>query len=239
MPKRPAKGRKPQPAHTPVTSLRIAPALLARADALVPALVGGGEDVGRGRSTVLRLALVEGLHGLEQRTKTKGVTRMDDETKDRIANALSNAVRRDIAKEIYERETLRAQDNFDRQFRTSIHTLIVSELYELAEELKRRGFAYEVGVGAGAIRPDGESPMHATLKIVFEKPHRDPAAIYFWGYRKQQLINIVFDITTERGSHSHHFADGLTLDTLTYDVVQDALATFMEQMGPHLPKIRY
>lgn len=64
---RPGLGTRAKPTHTPVIALRVPPTLLIRADALVPALVGGGENVGRGRSTVLRLALAEGLRVLERR----------------------------------------------------------------------------------------------------------------------------------------------------------------------------
>ena len=60
-------GTRAKPTHTPLIALRLPPELLVRADALVPALVGGGGAVARGRSTVLRLALAEGLRVLERR----------------------------------------------------------------------------------------------------------------------------------------------------------------------------
>jgi hypothetical protein len=50
-----------------VTSLRIPPALLARADELVPLIAATGELVNARRSTVLRLALAEGLRVLARR----------------------------------------------------------------------------------------------------------------------------------------------------------------------------
>jgi hypothetical protein len=53
-------------AHTPVTSLRIPTALLERADELVPLIAATGELVGASRSTVLRLALAEGLRVLRR-----------------------------------------------------------------------------------------------------------------------------------------------------------------------------
>jgi hypothetical protein len=53
--------------HTPVTSIRIPSALLARADELVPLIAATGELVGASRSLVLRLALVEGLRVLARR----------------------------------------------------------------------------------------------------------------------------------------------------------------------------
>lgn len=53
--------------HTPVTSLRIPPALLARADELVPLLAATGELSHPVRATVLRLALAEGLRVLARR----------------------------------------------------------------------------------------------------------------------------------------------------------------------------
>ena len=54
-------------AHTPVTSLRIPSALLARADELVPLIAATGELVNPVRATVLRLALAEGLRVLARR----------------------------------------------------------------------------------------------------------------------------------------------------------------------------
>jgi hypothetical protein len=50
-----------------VTSLRIPPSLLARADELVPLVAATGELVGASRSMVLRLALAEGLRVLARR----------------------------------------------------------------------------------------------------------------------------------------------------------------------------
>jgi hypothetical protein len=50
-----------------VTSLRIPPALLGRADELVPLIAGTGELVNARRSTVLRMALSEGLLVLGRR----------------------------------------------------------------------------------------------------------------------------------------------------------------------------
>jgi hypothetical protein len=52
---------------TPVTWLRIPPALLARADELVPLIAATGELVNPVRATVLRLALAEGLRVLRRR----------------------------------------------------------------------------------------------------------------------------------------------------------------------------
>ena len=61
------QGSSTPPTHTPVTALRIPPALLARADELVPVLAATGEHVGVTRSVVLRLALAEGLRVLQRR----------------------------------------------------------------------------------------------------------------------------------------------------------------------------
>ena len=63
----PGTGRTRRAAHTPVTSLRIPMALLARADELVPLVAATGEVVGASRSVVLRLALAEGLKLLARR----------------------------------------------------------------------------------------------------------------------------------------------------------------------------
>lgn len=65
--KRRGQGDSIPPDHTPVTSLRIPPALLARADELVPLLAATGEAVGVNRSVILRLALAEGLRVLRRR----------------------------------------------------------------------------------------------------------------------------------------------------------------------------
>lgn len=64
-------GTKAKPHHTPLIALRLPPALIARADELVPVLAATGELVGVSRSLVLRLALDEGLRVLERRARSQ------------------------------------------------------------------------------------------------------------------------------------------------------------------------
>jgi hypothetical protein len=60
-------GSRAKSTHTPVVALRIPVALIAKAEALLPALAASGEHVNPSRSTLLRLALTEGLRVLERR----------------------------------------------------------------------------------------------------------------------------------------------------------------------------
>jgi hypothetical protein len=60
-------GTRAKPTHTPLIALRLPPALIAQADALVPKITNTGEMVGVSRSLVLRMALVEGLRVLNHR----------------------------------------------------------------------------------------------------------------------------------------------------------------------------
>ena len=63
-------GSRTKPTHTPVVALRIPVALIAKADALVPEIAAAGEVVNPTRSTVIRLALAEGLRVLARRFQT-------------------------------------------------------------------------------------------------------------------------------------------------------------------------
>ena len=60
-------GSRAKPTHTPVVTLRIPVALIAKADALLPPRAASGEHVNPSRSTVIRLALAEGLRVLARR----------------------------------------------------------------------------------------------------------------------------------------------------------------------------
>ena len=60
-------GTRAKATHTPLIALRLPPALIARADELVPVLAATGELVRVSRSLVLRLALAEGLRVLRRR----------------------------------------------------------------------------------------------------------------------------------------------------------------------------
>lgn len=60
-------GTRAKPTHTPLIALRLPPALIARADELVPAIAATGEHVGVSRSLVFRLAIDEGLRVLARR----------------------------------------------------------------------------------------------------------------------------------------------------------------------------
>ena len=66
-------GSRAKPTHTPVVALRIPVALIAKADALVPEIAAAGEVVNPTRSTVIRLALAEGLRVLTRRYAADGV----------------------------------------------------------------------------------------------------------------------------------------------------------------------
>ena len=63
-------GTRAKPTHTPLIALRLPPALIAQADALVPKITNTGEMVGVSRSLVLRMALAEGLRVLNHRYKS-------------------------------------------------------------------------------------------------------------------------------------------------------------------------
>lgn len=60
-------GTRAKPTHTPLIALRLPPALIQQADDLVPLLAARGDTIGVNRSTVLRLALAEGLRVLARR----------------------------------------------------------------------------------------------------------------------------------------------------------------------------
>ncbi len=74
MPARKQVAKATAESATKNANIRLPRALLARADALIPALSGDAEVVAHGvvkQSTVLRLAMMRGLDVLEQREREK------------------------------------------------------------------------------------------------------------------------------------------------------------------------